>query len=240
MRCDDGHNFHSGIKMSQGPKTIQDYVDLITSEFADQPKFTSMVSADVAPMVRVQALLETMIAIFDIDTPPVGNQLDIIGQWVGVTREVAIPITGVFFSWDGTDASLGWDSGTWAPSDASEITTLPDDAYLTLIKAKIAANVWDGTTNGAYAIWNSLFTDFTILIQDHQDMSYAVGIVGAVIDPLTQALITGGYIPLKPEGVRISEYFIAVDTGPVFAWDVPLNALLGGWDEASWAKEIFP
>ena len=119
------------------------------------------------------------------------------------------------------------------------ITVLPDDAYRTLVKAKIAANHWDGTTDGAYAIWNSLFTQYTILIQDFQDMSYDLIVVGGIVDSLTLALLVGGYIPLKPEGVRVNEYIVPVNTGPLFAWDVE-NTLLQGWDQGSWGRELKP
>lgn len=219
--------------------TIVEYLNLITSEYRTQPNFTSMVSTDVSPSVRVQELLASMIPLFDLDNA-VGQQLDVIGQWVGVSRYIAIPIAGVFFTWDGVDPSVGWDYGTWQPANApAEVTALPDDAYLLLIKAKIAANQWDGTIPGAYAIWDTLFTTTTILIQDNQNMSYDLAIVGGIIDSLSLALITGGYIPLKPEGVRVYEYFISPDTNPLFGWDVD-STYLGGWDEASWAIEIFP
>lgn len=220
--------------------TIQDYLNLITSSWDEQPNFTAMISADVSLPVQIQNLLTSMIPIFDLDTPPVGQQLDIIGQWVGVTRQVNIPIAGIYFSWDDENIATGWDLGTWQPFDApTNITTLPDDAYLTLIKARIAANNWDGTTNGAYAIWDSLFPNFTILIQDNQNMTYALAVLGGLVDSLTLALITGGYIPLRPEGVMVSEYYVSVDTNPAFAWDVE-SVSLGGWDEASWLREIQP
>ncbi len=80
--------------------TTKEYLDLLTSAFREQPKFTAMISADVAPMVQVQTLLQQMIPLFDVDVA-VGDQLDIIGKWVGVSRNVAIPIAGVFFTWDG-------------------------------------------------------------------------------------------------------------------------------------------
>ena len=219
--------------------TVQDYLNLITSAFQNQPKYTAMITAGTSPYVQIQALMQSMIPIFDLGNPPVGNQLDIIGQWAGVSREVDIPISGagVYFTWDGP-ANLGWDFGTWQPSNLpTDVTTLPDDAYLNLILAKIAANQWDGTTNGAYAIWDSLFPAFTILIQDYQNMSYAVGILGGVVSPLTLALITGGYIPLRPEGVEITEYFVAVDSNPLFGWDLE-NSNVSGWDTGSWAREI--
>lgn len=217
---------------------VDDYLALITSAFREKPKFAGTVQINVDVPVRVQNLLTSMLAIFDLDTA-VGSQLDIIGQWAGISRDVSIPITGVYFSWDDVQTD-GWDFGIWQPNLApTTVTTLPDDSYRTLIKAKIAANAWDGTTDGAYAIWDTLFTQFTILIQDHQDMSYDLIIVGGIVDSLTAALITGGYIPLKPEGVRVNEYLIPVDSGPAFAWDLE-ETLLQGWDEGSWLRQVPP
>lgn len=220
--------------------TVQDYLDLITSAWQNKPNFTAMISQLVALPVQIQNLLASMVPIFDLSLPPVGNQLDIIGQWVGVSRNVPVPIMGVFFSWDGTDPTVGWDQGSWQPYNAPvSITQLPDDAYLTLIRAKIAANGWDGTTNGAYAIWDRVFPQFTILIQDNQNMSYALAIIGGVVDSLTIALLVGGYIPLRPEGVEITEYFVSSDTNPAFAWDLETTDLQG-WNEGSWLREIVP
>jgi hypothetical protein len=219
--------------------TVQDYLDLITSEHDDKPNFVAMVTLYTSVLVQIQSVLNSFIPLFDLDTPPVGNQLDIIGQWVGVSRDVAIPITGVYFTWDGSVAQ-GWDNGVWQdPSQPSAITVLPDDSYLILIKAKIAANHWDGTTEGAYAIWNILFPNFIILIQDNQNMSFVVAIQGIVPDSLTVALITGGDLLLRPEGVLISEYIIPVNTGPLFGWDIE-NAYIKGWNEGSWGSELAP
>lgn len=217
--------------------TVQDYLDLVTSQYADQPNFLAVLTANLSIPVRVQELMSSMVALFDLDTPPVGDQLDIIGQWVGISRQVAVPITGVYFTWDGA-ANVGWDYGVWqADGQASNITSLPDDAYLRLIKAKIASNNWDGTTNGAYTIWDALFTDFTIGVQDHEDMTYALIIYGGIIDSLTLALITGGYIKLRPEGVKISGYYISQAANPIFAWDLS-TADFQGWDTGQWATFV--
>lgn len=218
--------------------TTEEYLNLIPSKNREQPDFLAAISIGLGIQVRIQNLLAAMIPLFDVDTA-VGDQLDIIGRWVGISRNVAIPITGVYFTWDG-DYTLGWDYGTWQPaSEPTEVTVLPDDAYRTVIKAKIAANHWDGTTDGAYAIWDALFTQFTILIQDNQNMTYDLAIVGGIVDSLTLALITGGYISLKPEGVRLNAVFASIDDGPVFAWDLDAP-LLQGWDTGSWARELSP
>lgn len=217
---------------------IDDYLDLIPAANRNKPNFISTVTTNISVAVRVQNLLASMIPLFDVDIA-VGQQLDVIGLWVGVTRNVKVPIAGVYFSWDGTDAT-GWDFGTWqADLTPGVVTVLPDDAFRTLIKGKIGANHWDGTTDGAYVIWEELFPNFTILIQDYQNMSYDIAIVGGVIDSLTLALLTGGYIPLKPEGVRINKYLVAVDDGPLFGWDMDTD-FVKGWDTGSWANEIDP
>lgn len=219
--------------------TIAQYLLLITSEYAGQPNFTAMLSFMVSLPVQVQTTLNAMIPIFDLDTPPVGNQLDIIGQWVGVSRNVSIPLTGIYFSWDDTIYD-GWDYGSWRPGNIpATITVLPDDAYLNLIRARIAANSWDGTTEGAYEIWSAVFPQFTILIQDNVNMTYDLAVIGGIVDSLTFALITGGYIELRPEGVLISNYFVSVDSNPAFAWDVS-NAYMAGWDTGSWLRSSTP
>lgn len=186
--------------------------------------------------IHFQSILQSLIQKFDIDYAE-GDQLDIIGKWVGVSRNVNIPITGVYFSWD-SDFTLGWDFGTWQDiNQPTELSRLPDSAYRTLIRAKIAANQWDGTTESAYEIWDEIFPDFTILVQDNQDMSYELGIVGGIVDSLTLALITGGYIPLKPEGVRVTLYYVPIDSEPFFAWDTESD-YVKGWDEGHWARII--
>jgi hypothetical protein len=221
--------------------TIQDYLNLITSAWQDKPNFTSMVSQDVSILVQVQNCLSSMIPIFDLDLPPVGEQLDVLGQWVGISRQVKVPIVGVYFSWDDTQAT-GWDYGTWQPfTQPVSITLLPDDAFLTLIRAKIAANYWKGTIDDAYRIWDTVFPTFKVIIQDYQNMSYAMALVGGIVDSLTLALLLGGYLPLRPEGVEIVEFFTATDNNPAFAWDIINPSLfLAGWDTGSWLAEHFP
>lgn len=213
--------------------TITDYLNLITSAYREKPKFIATVSLDVSVQVRVQELLLSMIPIFDLDIA-VGDQLDIIGQWVGISRNVSIPIPNVYFSWD-ADYTLGWDYGSWQPAlSPTSVTSLPDDAYRLVIKAKIAANNWNGTTPAAYAIWEQLFPQYVILIQDNQNMTYDLIILGGIVDSLTLALLNEGYISLKPEGVRIAAIYTAIDTGPVFGWDLD-NGNIEGWDQGTWA-----
>lgn len=221
------------------PRLIDDYLSLVTSEHRLKQKFTDTISLSVALQSHLQGLAASLPEKFDVDHA-VGVQLDAVGKWVGASRYVGIPLVGVYFSWDSTVVD-GWDAGVWqGPFDPdSGLTTLPDDSYRILIKAKIAANHWDGSIPGAYKVWTTVFPDSYIIIQDNQDMSMIVGIAGTQLDTVTQALLTGGYIPLKPEGVRVSYYAIATTDGPLFAWDSDSLAL-AGWDTGSWAVELSP
>lgn len=225
--------------MSQLP-TVATYTGRVISQHQNKPKFMATVGFTVSFYVHAMGILDLMEksgGLFDLATPPVGDQEDIIGELVGVSRVIAEPIPGVYFTWDDT-AFTGWDSGVWQPvGQPVNLVTLPDDVYLTVIKAKIAANNWDGTTAGAYIVWATLFPSIVFLIMDLQDMSFIIALQGQPIDALTQALLTQGYIPLKPEGVRIREYIVATDTAPLFAWDVSTPSM-AGWDTGSWGLEL--
>lgn len=219
-------------------KTIDDYIALITDEHRDKPLFVAMVTMVVQPLIDIANQMRQLVFDFDLDDA-VGVQLDVVGEWVGLSRVLSVPLTGIYFSWDST-ALLGWDSGSWKGDfdPTTGLTSLPDDEYRRLLKAKIAANQWDGTMEGAQSIWNQVFAgQQAILLQDNQDMSMTLGFVGAPLSAIQQALLTGGYFPLKPGGVRIKYYAIPPNTGPLFAWDAS-SPQLAGWETGSWAKEI--
>ena len=105
------------------------YTDLITNYHATKPKFLDHVDLSTRPMIDITGATRGLVSAFDIDTA-VGVQLDTLGLWIGRSRIVSQPISGVYFSWD-TDG-LGYDQGVWqGPYD-------PDSGYTTLNAA--AAN----------------------------------------------------------------------------------------------------
>jgi Protein of unknown function (DUF2612) len=196
------------------------YLQLITSEYRDLPLFDAATGALVEPFVDRAALDLSLAPAFNLDAA-VGAQLDAVGLWIGLTRDLRTPLVGVYFSWDDA-AAIGWELGSWRSpfDDTTGLLRLPDDVYRRLLRARIAANYWDGTIPGAARVWSTAFVGTqTIVIQDNQDMTMTVGFVGSLISALDQALLTGGYLPLKPAGVRIVAYAVPVDTNPLFAWD---------------------
>ena len=238
-RWDQGGTFDSGLQWDTnvGPNLgdVTPYLNLVTSEHRSKPKFIAMLGGVLQPFADVQGLLSGMAALFDLDTA-VGSRLDVVGQWIGQSRQLNVPLTGVYFSFD--TAGVGFDQGTWyGPfNPISGVISLPDDAYRALLRAKIAANSWDGTINGAYAAWNILFagTGFGILIQDEGDMHMLFALTGPLPDAVTLALLTGGYLSLKPAGVHVDSYLTpSVANTPYFGFDAE-NANVAGFDTGAW------
>ena len=80
--------------------SADDYLALITSEHRHRPKFEAVVAGLAGPFVEMQAMLERMRTLHDIDTAT-GVHLDRAGEWIGRSRYVAIPLENV----DGTKAT---------------------------------------------------------------------------------------------------------------------------------------
>lgn len=220
---------------------LQDYLNLVTSAYQDKPDFIAALTAVLQPLVDQQALLATIPGLYDLDVA-VGEQLDVVGVWVGRSRALREPLQNVYFSFD--DALLGFDAGVWqGPYDpVSGLVNLPDDPYRNLLKAVIAANHWDGTIPSAYANWQQVFagTGYVILIVDNEDMSMDIGVVGAVLDPITLALLRAGFLDLRPDGVLINFYFVPSVVGaPIFGFDIS-TPMIAGFDTGAWATLYAP
>jgi hypothetical protein len=213
------------------PYPLDYYLSLITSEHNRKPKFMATVAAAVQPFVDLQATFAMMLGIF---TPNgAGDQLDKLGAWVGVTRNLVMPINGV--------------------------TTLADPDFQTLIKLAIAQNHWDGTVPGAYTLWNSVFggaggynqggynqggygvgggNGIGLLIGDNQDMTMDVVFTGAIQSVVTRALLSGGFFGLRPAGVRITGFYQpSVPDEPIFGFDAQ-NATVAGFDTGNWMEPL--
>jgi hypothetical protein len=183
---------------------VSPYTGLIAAQHQDKPNFMASVVASLQPLADMIATLNAMPAAFDVDQA-VGAQLDAVGRWVGVSRDLQTPITGVYFAWD--TAGVGWDQGSWfGPGDSTTgITALPDDSYRTLVRAKISANYWDGTIPAAYAVWALLLPSGTsIQIVDNGNWTMSLTLTGNPLNAVSQAMFNRGMLDLKPAGVSIS------------------------------------
>lgn len=234
-----GANWDSGLQwdVNVGPSDgdVQPYLDLVTSEHRDKPLFMAMIAAVCQPIVDTLAVISTLPQVFDLDLAA-GTQLDVVGEWIGISRVLSVPLTGVYFSFD--TAGVGFDEGTWkGPFDPdTALFSLPDDSYRLLLRATALNNSWDGTIPAAYAIWDVLFegTGFELLIQDYGNMHMLFALLGPAPDAVTLALFTGGYLNDRPSGVRIDGYMTgSVPDTPYFGFDVQ-NDSIAGFDTGAW------
>lgn len=218
--------------------SLSDYLALITTEHSDKPKYMAMIEAVLGPMVDALNASAQLPKDFDLDHA-IGAQLDVIGLWVGIGRRVNTPLVGVYFSLD--IAVVGFDQGVWkGPFDPdSGVVELDDETYRILIRAKIGANRWDGTLGGSKEILDLVFSGSTyVFLQDNQDMSMTIGVAGEPPSAIALALLTGGYIPIKPEGVRVDYYIVTTADAPLFGFDVS-NEYISGFDQGSWGAIYF-
>lgn len=223
------------------------YTDLITNYHRGKPLFVDHIDLSTRPLTDVSTSLDGLITAFDIDDA-VGAQLDILGQWIGRTRIVSQPIAGVYFSLD-TDG-LGYDQGIWqGPYDPDAgYTSLSDETYRIILKAKIAINNWDGTNDSLPQILDTALagSGLTMQIVDNQDMTIGVWVFPEIdINNVSLELIAAirqGYLTVKAAGVFAGSIttpsVITPSTGnKFFGFDLD-NQYIAGFDDGAWEKKL--
>lgn len=225
------------VNVGPSPGDLSPYLALVTSEHNDKPNFMATLAVLLQPIADLIFLMKSLPGLFDLDVA-IGDQLDTVGQWVGVTRNITVPLPNVYFSLDQAGVGLGEGTLKGEFDPVTGLLVLPDENYRTLLRARIASNQWDGTIPSAYSVWDVLFagSGFGILIQDAGNMSMILALTGPVPDAVTSALFTGGYLSLKPAGVRISNYITpAVANAPYFGIGVE-NAAIAGLDSGTFGN----
>lgn len=223
------------------------YTGLITNYHATKPLFVQHVDLSTRPLTDTATALNSLLTLLDIDTA-VGPQLDILGEWIGRSRYVVTPISGIYFAWDAD--SLGYDQGVWqGPYDPDNgYTALSDETYRVILKAKIAINNWDGTNDTLPPILDNALAGSGLRMQivDNQDMTISIwvfpetDIASASLELI--AAIKQGYLTIKAAGVWGGSIEIpAVETPSVgsrfFGFDMD-NDYIAGFDEGAWEKTL--
>jgi hypothetical protein len=183
---------------------VQQYIDLVTSEHSNKPNFIAWLTANISLIDDLSSMLDVFSAAFDLDTAT-GTQLDILGEVIGVAREVP-----------------------WQPSGS--VSPIMDDDHLRLaLKARIAINQWDGTIAQIFAIWDNLLPTIYLTLHYNQDMTMDALIIG-MTDSMSQDLVAHGDIVPKPEGVHINYAF---PQNLIFSYGLE-NSVFGGYGEGYW------
>jgi hypothetical protein len=109
---------------------------------------------------------------------------------------------------------------------------LDDATYQLVLQARIAQNMWDGTTPGIYSLFASLFPGSVyLIITDNQNMTCNVLVIG-LPSILQQNLISNGYIIPRPEGVQ---FIYSYPANPVFSYGMD-NTVFKGYDGGYWTS----
>jgi hypothetical protein len=156
---------------------MQEYLDRITSEHRDKPKFIAWLTTILTPADDIYNCINKIDDAFDLDKA-VGNQLNVLGELIGVSRTLV-----------------------FQPPDMSPL--LDDETYRLVLRAKIGKNMWQGTKPEIQEIWKEMFSDLQLDLIDNEDMSMT-GVIYGVLDELRELLIANGYIIPKPSGVRLN------------------------------------
>ena len=223
------------------------YTDLITNYHRDKPLFTQHIDLSTRPLSDTAGAMNSLITAFDIDEA-VGVQLDILGEWIGRQRTVTIPIAGVYFSLD--TVGLGWDQGIWQGlyDPDSGYTSLSDETYRIILKAKIAINQWDGTNDALKGILDTALkgSGLTMQIVDGQDMTISMWVFPEKdINQVSLELIAAirqGYLTVKAAGVYagsidIPSIYTPTEGSKFFGFDMD-NDFISGFDNGSWETRL--
>ena len=191
------------------------YTALIAGAHWQKPKFTQFVYELTQPLVTAQERLASLaVTDFDLDTA-VGAQLDAVGVRVGISRQLPLKVTDLYFALDDVDG-IGLDLGIWwTPIDPLDgLVSLSDGAYRLVLKAKIAANQFSGRNASVYdyidavmSPWGLSPSDYTVT--DGQDMTMTLSYDRASANPVLWEILTRRLIDICPAGVTLN----IVDTG---------------------------
>jgi len=186
------------------------YLSLFTSEYQSSPNFLAFAAALLQPLIDIGNCAASMNDAFALSTPPVGNQLNVLGQILGISR--TLPFTP---------------TGGYSP-------ILDDVDYLVLLQAKVLFNQFNGFYQGEYSTlwqdWQTIFPGGRIYITDNQNMSATIYVIGS-FTPLQKQMIQNGLIVPRPQGVQFTYEF---GTLPLFGFDNLNPSFVAGWDTGHW------
>ena len=186
---------------------LDNYLKLITSQHRDKPKYMAMVTVLLRPSDDIFALAATMDDEFDVMLAT-GVQEDVVGTLVGANRTL-----------------------NFQPDKGLD-PVLDNAAYRMLLQAKIAQNMWKGGIMDLRGLWATIFGD-GIILQDNQNMTIDVVVIGNSFDQIVRNMIQKGLIVPKPQSVKLTTYF---SDQQVFGYDMETNTIRG-YDEANWVEE---
>jgi hypothetical protein len=194
---------------------MTDYTTLITSEFNQQPKFMALVDTFANSMGEITAAAESLPAAFDLDQA-VGAQLDILGLWIGQSRNIPNAISISYFGFSDTPNAGGFgdlnNPSTGSPffdlnDPLGSSASLPDGPYLTVLQAEILKNQYDGLMDDLEAALTLIAGEPYAIYDAGTKRPTIVILVG--VSSLIQSLLTNIDLLPRPAGTSYCIVFPA-------------------------------
>lgn len=199
---------------------MQNVDQTIMSQFANSPTIVALIedlNNVIDPTVNIDSWYEN---VWNIETAQ-GFGLDFWGIVVGVSRNLQVT-TGTYFGFEGPVGASGTEFNQAIFYNGETVTTnfpLPDSQYRTLILAKAAFNITNGSIPAINAILNMLFgpnglspvvgncyctdgaTGNASAATNHMTMTYTFG---SALSNIQEAIVTQSGVLPRPCGVNYS------------------------------------
>lgn len=182
----------------QGPNRLPTSLDVlrtILSQYANSPIILAILT-NFAEGVGQQADFERFYSlVWNVESAE-GYGLDVWGRIVGVQRVLHIPIGGYLGFDQATDAETFGEGIWYGHGTSTQNYALADSAFRTLILAKAALNITDGSIASTNSILMALFPGYgNCYVRDNLDMSITY-VFGATLSPVDSAIVfQSGVLP---------------------------------------------
>jgi hypothetical protein len=177
----------------------------LISQYSNSPILAAMITAFNAAMDFTENFDDFLDFILNIETAQ-GYGLDVLGRICGVSRTIPLPGGASYLGFEEAGTSwTGFGSGGFYSGGAiSTNFTLSDSDFRTLILAKMASNICDGSIPAVNKILLTLFPNRgPCYVQDKLNMSL-VYVFEFPLNPIELGIIElSGVLP-SPAGVAVS------------------------------------
>jgi hypothetical protein len=179
----------------------------IVNQYRGKPRMTKWLT--LTPEVanrRLEQATDDVYSSYDVDSVT-GEQLDVIGRIVGIPRPILRGAAYDVFGYAGNDNYTNYNVSPYIGDGAVVDLPLNNDLYRKLIKAKIARNVSDGTSDSIIQLLEIVLGVKVTSLSSNGDKSFDIGIASE-LDNTTQYLLENFDLVPRPQGTRIGQIFI--------------------------------
>ena len=171
-----------------------EYLNLIPTENSRLPKFMGFLEKILNPVIDLQAVVQNSGA-FDVNTA-VGNQLDIIGNIVSVSRELP-----------------------YIPSSGNRY--ISDDVFNMIVRMRIAQETWDGGNKDAADIYRYIIGDLAnIEYKDNMDCSIEIDIGAENVDVVQAIYATQEFLVSAGVGRTLEVEVYSFDISATYGMEI--------------------